>query len=145
MNPLGNRVPEAGAINLKRIETLFLACRETDGTERYYAYAQVDALLRGIYHIGSELVRRREIVRMNMQQLTPAKRKRLLKTFGSFPAGYTHDDLERFLDLLYGLFSDLYTMAELRQMQVSDPFDRSEHPRQLRLVELTDWLEALVA
>jgi hypothetical protein len=23
-------------------------------------------------------------------------------------------------------------------------FDRSEHPRQLKLVELTDWLEALV-
>jgi hypothetical protein len=82
---------------------------------------------------------------MNMQQLTPAKRKRLLKTFGSFPAGYTHDDLERFLGLLYGLFSDVFTMAELRQIQVSDPFDRSEHPRQLLLVELTDWLEALVA
>ena len=145
MNPLGNRVPEAGVINLKRIETLFLACRETDCTERYYAYAQVDALLRRIYHIGSELVRRREIETTNMQQLTPAKRKRLLKTFGSFPACYTHDDLERFLDLLYGLFSDVYTLTELRQIQVSDPFDRSEHHRQLRLVELTDWLEALVA
>ncbi|HXX78773.1 MAG TPA: hypothetical protein VEI53_09790 [Ktedonobacteraceae bacterium] len=138
-------MPEAGAINLKRIETLFLACRETDCTERYYAYAQFDALLRRIYHIGSELVRRREIERMDMQQLTPAKRKRLLKTFGSFPAGYTHDDLERFLDLLYGQFSDVYTLTELRQIQVSDPFDHSEHPRQLRLVELTDWLEALVA
>jgi hypothetical protein len=77
--------------------------------------------------------------------MTPAKRKRLLKTFGGCPAGYTNEDLERFLDLLYGLFSDVYTMAELRQMRVSDPFDRSDHPRQLRLVELTDWLEALVA
>jgi hypothetical protein len=80
-----------------------------------------------------------------MQAITPARRKRLLKTFGPCPAGYTHDDLERLLDLLYGMFSDLYTMAELRQFVVSDPFDRSEHPRQLKLVELTDWLEALVA
>jgi hypothetical protein len=81
----------------------------------------------------------------SMQQITPAKRKRLLKTFGSYPAGYTHDDLERFLDLLYGMFSDVYTMTELRQIVVSDPFDRSEHPRQFKLVELTDWLEVLVA
>jgi hypothetical protein len=36
-------------------------------------------------------------------------------------------------------------MAELRQIVVSDPFDRSEYPRQLKLVELTDWLEVLVA
>jgi hypothetical protein len=79
------------------------------------------------------------------QGITPAKRKRLLKTFGSFPAGYTHDDLERLLDLLYGMFSDVYTLTELRQIVVSDPFDRSEHPRQLKLVELTDWLEALIA
>ena len=35
--------------------------------------------------------------------------------------------------------------AELRQIIVSDPFDRSESPRQLKLVELTDWLESLVA
>src|SRR5260221_8225876 len=76
------------------------------------------------------------------QEITTAKRKRLLKTFGACPAGYTHDDLERFLDLLYGMFSDVYTMTELRQIVVSDPFDRSEHPRQLKLVELTDWLEA---
>jgi hypothetical protein len=77
--------------------------------------------------------------------LTPAKRKRLLKAFGACPAGYTHEDLERFLDLLYGLFSDIHTMAELRQIVVSDPFDRSEHPRRLKLVELTDWLEAVLA
>jgi hypothetical protein len=81
----------------------------------------------------------------NIQEITPAKRRRLLKTFGSYPAGYTNDDLERLLDLLYGMFSDVYTIAELRQIMVSDPFDRSEHPRQLKLVELTDWLEALVA
>ena len=79
------------------------------------------------------------------QEITPARRKRLLKTFGSCPAGYTHDDLERLLDLLYGLFSHVYTQAELRQIVVSDPFDRSEQPRQLKLVELADWLEALVA
>ncbi len=76
------------------------------------------------------------------QAITPAKRKRLLKTFGACPAGYTNEDLERFL---YGMFSDVYTMAELRQIVVSNPFDRSEQPRQLKLVELTDWLEALVA
>ena len=81
----------------------------------------------------------------NRQEITPAKRKRLLKTFGACPAGYTHDDLERLLDLLYGMFSDVYTLTELRQIMVSDPFDRSEQPRQLKLVELTDWLEALVA
>jgi len=79
-----------------------------------------------------------------MQEITPAKRRRLLRTFGSCPAGYTHDDLERLLDVLYGMFSDVYTLTELRQIVVSDPFDRSEHPRQLKLVELTDWLEALV-
>ncbi len=81
----------------------------------------------------------------SVQELTPTRRKRLLKTFGSCPAGYTHDDLERLLDLLYGLFSHVYTQDELRQIVVSDPFDRSEQPRQLKLVELADWLEALIA
>ena len=79
------------------------------------------------------------------QEITSARRKRLLKTFGSCPAGYSHDDLECFLDLLYGLFSHIHTAAELRQIIVSDPFDRSALPRQLTLVELADWLEALVA
>lgn len=78
-------------------------------------------------------------------EITPAKRKRLLKTFGSCPAGDTNDDLERFLDLLYGMYSYVYTPTELRQMVVSDPFDRSETPRRLKLIELVDWLEALVA
>lgn len=77
--------------------------------------------------------------------MTPARRKRLLKTFGFSPAGYTHDDLEQFLDLLYGLYSHAYTSSELRQIVVSDPFDRSEQPRQLKLVDLAAWLEALVA
>ena len=79
------------------------------------------------------------------QEMSPAKRKRLRKAFGACPAGYTQDDLERFLDLLYGMFSDVYTASELRQIIVSDPFDRSDAPRQLKLVELTDWLESLVA
>jgi len=78
-------------------------------------------------------------------QLSPAKRKRLLKTYGSCPAGYTHQDLERFLDLLYGLYSYLYTPEELRQIIVSDPFDRAEPPRSFRLVEFAAWLEAILA
>ncbi len=77
--------------------------------------------------------------------LSPAKRKRLLKTYGPCPAGYTHDDLERLLDLLYGLFSYRYTSEELRQIIVSDPFDQAEPPRSLKLVELAAWLETLLA
>lgn len=77
--------------------------------------------------------------------LTPAKRKRLLKQFGACPAGYTHEDLEQFLDLLYGMFSHRYTLAELRQIPLSDPFDRSEMPRQMSAIELAEWLEALIA
>ncbi len=77
--------------------------------------------------------------------LTPAKRKRLLKQFGVCPAGYTNEDLEQFIDLLYGMFSYRYTMAELRQVQISDPFDRAQSPRQLTVVELAEWLEALLA
>jgi hypothetical protein len=83
---------------------------------------------------------------MNQNQgLTPSKRKRLLKQFGACPAGYTHEELEQFLDLLYGMFSHRYTMTELRQLQISDPFDRTQTPRQLTVVELADWLEALLA
>lgn len=81
----------------------------------------------------------------NTTGLTPAKRKRLLKTFGPCPAGYTTKELEQLLDLLYGLFSHVHTLAEIRQMVVSDPFDRSETPRQFKLVDFTDWLEALVS
>jgi hypothetical protein len=79
------------------------------------------------------------------QSISSAKRKRLLKLYGSCPAGYTHEDLERFLDLLYGMYSHVYTLAELRQIVVCDPFDRTESPRQLKLTDLVDWLEALVA
>jgi hypothetical protein len=79
------------------------------------------------------------------QTLTPTKRKRLLKQFGPCPPGYIYQELEQVLDLLYGLFSDLYTARELRQIMVSDPFDRSDAPRQMKLVEFTDWLEALVS
>lgn len=50
--------------------------------------------------------------------LTPAKRNRLLKTYGPCPPGYTHDDLELFLDLLYGLFEE---GADLRRMTVCNP------------------------
>jgi hypothetical protein len=46
--------------------------------------------------------------------LTPAKRKRLLKTFGACPAGSTPKELEQLLDLLYGMFSHAYTLAEIR-------------------------------
>jgi len=79
------------------------------------------------------------------QALTPAKRKRRLKQFGTYPAGYTREELEQFLDLLYGMFSYQYTIAELRQVQLSDPFDRSETPRHMTVVELAEWLEALLA
>ncbi len=74
--------------------------------------------------------------------MTPAKRKRLIKTYGPCPAGYTIEDLERFLDLLYGLYDDT---VELRRMTVCNPFDRSETPQRMRLVDLADWLEALVS
>ncbi len=62
----------------------------------------------------------------NMQQrnkmtdahrLSPAKRKRLLKTLGPCPAGYTNDDLERFLDLLYGMYSHVYTMSKVNYLR----------------------------
>ena len=77
--------------------------------------------------------------------LPPAKRKRLLKRFGPCPAGYTTKELEQFLDLLYGMYHHVETMAELRQTIITDPFDRSQTPRQITLVDLTDWLEALVS
>jgi hypothetical protein len=76
--------------------------------------------------------------------MTPAKQKRLLKRFGPCPAGYTHQDLERFLDLLYGMYSHRSTVEELRQIIVSDPFDQAEPPRSLKLVELAEWLEAIL-
>jgi hypothetical protein len=77
--------------------------------------------------------------------LSVSKRKRLLKTFGPYPAGYTSKELELLLDLLYGMFSHAYTLAEIRQLIISDPFDRSETPRQIKLMDFTDWLETLVS
>jgi hypothetical protein len=76
--------------------------------------------------------------------MTPAKQKRLLKRFGPGPAGYTHQDLEQFLDLLYGMYSHHFTVEELRQIIVSDPFDQAESPRSLKLIELAEWLEAIL-
>lgn len=78
-------------------------------------------------------------------EMTAAKRKRLLKTYGQCPAGWTHDDLERVLDVLYGLYSHVPTVTELRQIVVSDPFDRSQTPRRMKVIDLADWLEALVS
>ncbi len=78
------------------------------------------------------------------QTLTPTRRKRLLKQFGTSPIGYTHQELEQFLDLLYGMFSFCYSLAELRQIRLSDPFDRSENPRQMAVIELAEWLEAVL-
>lgn len=77
-------------------------------------------------------------------EMTVAKRKRLIKTFGPCPAGYTHDKFERCLDLIYGLYSHIDTATKLRQIVVSDPFDHSEAPRRLRVIDLAVWLEALV-
>ena len=54
------------------------------------------------------------------------------------------EKLTLFLGHSYGMYSHVYTPAELRQIIVSDPFDRSEMPRHLKLVELVDWLEALI-
>ena len=78
-------------------------------------------------------------------QMTPAKCKRLIKTYGPCPAGYTHDDLERILDVIYGMYSHVSSMAELRQIVVSDPFDRASSPRRIRVIDLAAWLEALVS
>ena len=80
-----------------------------------------------------------------MPEMTPAKRKRLIRTYGSCPAGYTHDDLVRYLDLLYGMYVNTHTQAELQRLVLSDPFDRSETPRRIRLVDLAAWIEALVS
>jgi len=77
--------------------------------------------------------------------MTPARKKRLLKRFGPCPPGYTCQDIERLLDILYGMYSYVYNLDELRQIVVSDPFDHTEPPRQMKLMELVDWLEAVLA
>jgi hypothetical protein len=76
--------------------------------------------------------------------LTPAKRKHLLKTFGACPSGSITKELAHLLDLLYGMFSYAYTLAKIRQIMISNRRDRSETSRQFKLVDFTDWLEALV-
>ena len=78
-------------------------------------------------------------------KMTAAKRKRLIKAYGTYPAGWTHTDIERVLDIIYGLYSHIYTSAELRQIMISDPFDHSEAPRKMKIVDLADWLEALLS
>jgi hypothetical protein len=40
------------------------------------------------------------------------------------------------------MYSHAYTAEELHQFIVTDPFDRSETPRQIKLMDLTNWLEA---
>ena len=40
------------------------------------------------------------------------------------------------LDLLYGMYSHVNTATELCHIVITDPFDRSETPRQLKLTEL---------
>jgi hypothetical protein len=77
-------------------------------------------------------------------EMTAAKRKRLLKTYGPCPPGWTNDDLERVLDVLYGLYNHVHTTTELREIIVCDPFDHSDTPRQLKVIDLAAWLEALV-
>ena len=65
------------------------------------------------------------------------------------PARHTVSVYKRTIQYGHNRLSDNFmckaTAAELHQVMGSDPFDRSEHPCQLKLVELTDWLEALVA
>jgi hypothetical protein len=78
-------------------------------------------------------------------EMTAAKRKRMIRTYGTCPPGWTNNDLERVLDVIYGLYAHVATTAELRQVIVSDPFDRSDAPRQMRIIDLADWLEALVS
>ncbi|MBO0791418.1 MAG: hypothetical protein J2P36_10775 [Ktedonobacteraceae bacterium] len=77
--------------------------------------------------------------------LTPAKRKRLLKRYGPCPAGYTTKELEQFLDLLYGMYNHIPTVTDLHHVVVTDPFDRSETPRPIKLMDLAEWLEAVVS
>ncbi len=78
-------------------------------------------------------------------RITPAKQKRLVKTLGPIPAGYTTKEIEQFLDLVYGMYSHAYTLEEIHKITISDPFDQSETPRSLKLIDLTDWLEALIS
>ncbi|BCL79682.1 hypothetical protein ccbrp13_21470 [Ktedonobacteria bacterium brp13] len=82
--------------------------------------------------------------RAQTQRITPAKRKRLVKTYGAWPPGYSKEDIELFLDLLYRMYSYVYTRAEIRKIMLANPFDHTHPPHQIKLIDLTDWLEALL-
>lgn len=83
---------------------IVLACTETDDTQRHHTYAQIVALL-PVFCLA---------VMKCIQEITPAKRRRLLKTFG--PESYTRNEPEQFLDLLYGMYSYVFNTAELCQI-----------------------------
>jgi hypothetical protein len=42
------------------------------------------------------------------------------------------------------MFSHAYIQAELRQIVLSNPFDHSDTPGRIKLLDLADWLEALL-
>ena len=56
------------------------------------------------------------------QNISVSKRKRLVKMDGAVPAGSTTQDVERFLDLLSGLFRHVSTRSELQEMVVFDDY-----------------------
>ena len=58
-------------------------------------------------------------------KITPAKRKRLLRAFGGCPAGYTNEDLERFLDLLYGPHAGVTNLARFNLPEYNKLFDQA--------------------
>lgn len=43
------------------------------------------------------------------------------------------------------MYSHVSSMSELRRIVVTDPFDRSEAPRRIKVIDLAAWLEALVS
>ncbi|MBO0793069.1 MAG: hypothetical protein J2P36_19270 [Ktedonobacteraceae bacterium] len=57
------------------------------------------------------------------QNISPVKRQRRLKMYGSSSSRRANEDLERFLDVRDGLYRHVSPFAELRQMAVNDPFD----------------------
>jgi hypothetical protein len=63
---------------------------------------------------------------------------------GNASVSYTTQELETILDILYNTFSSICTIDASDQIVVSDAFDHTDYPRQLKLVEFTDCLETLV-
>jgi hypothetical protein len=57
---------------------------------------------------------------------------------------YTTQELETTLDILYNMFSYIYILDAPNLMVISDLFDHTDHPCQLKLVEFTSYLETLV-